>query len=104
MIARGMIMALLTVIPVLAVAQENLVEAYNTCVTDRFMAGFVILGNQRALDQAEGACGHLIDQAYFAAERAGEPGRNILDRLTRNKIQLEQRLQSMFPERGRGQR
>jgi hypothetical protein len=100
MIARAMIAALLMG-PTQVVAQENLVEAYNSCVTDRFMAGIILLGNQRALDQAEGACGDLINQAYAAAQRAGEPGRNILDRLAKNQIQLEQRLLSMSPEKRR---
>lgn len=91
--------AILFLLAASAAAQESPVASYNTCVTDKFMAGMVFLGNQRALDQAEGACGHLIDQAYAAAQRAGEPGRDTLERLTKNKIQLEQRLRSMFPER-----
>jgi hypothetical protein len=87
-----------------ATAQENLVATYNTCVTGEFMKGLVIVGlpgwtQQRALDQAEGKCGDLLDRAL--SRRAG--GRNTARRryprsLTLNKIQLEKRLLSMFPE------
>jgi hypothetical protein len=101
MIARAMIVVLFAAISATTSAQENLVEAYNKCVTDRFLTAMVLLGSQRALDQAEGACGDLINQAYAAAQRAGEPGRSIIDRLARNQVQLEQRLRSMFPERAK---
>jgi len=68
------------------------------------MKGLVIVGlpgwtKQRALDQAEGKCGDLLDKAYYATQAAGtQRGANILEALTVNQIQLEKRLLSMFPE------
>jgi len=79
-------------------ARQMMISAYNTCVTDNFMTMQVFLGNRRALDQAEGQCGHLLDEAYYTAKSAGRSGAAMLEVLAKNQNQLERHLLAMFPE------
>ena len=72
-------------------AQQSYVAKYNDCVTDKFLTMSVLLGNQKAYDQAAGACGHFIDEAFATAQREGVSGRDMLEIFSKNAAQLEYR-------------